>query len=268
MTMSNNTIGRLVSIAENIISGRLQISMKGLVKSQTVFRKVCNLFEYAAEIVILAKNNNRFAKTNAILLRVLLEVLLKILLIKKHILEYKTMQKQEEIVRAFELRSLEENIRHWKRREESLQEMKNPPGVTEKDIADIQKTEEKIREQKGVAERRIQEHKEQICDNSLMKLVAYDNVYKQSVSVFDAKKARYVFSGLYQNCSQYIHPNHILSEEEERSKDLSEIEGIFACTILEFDIICHNEILNGEDRNYLREITSRPEDKEKIYERN
>ncbi len=256
--MSDKTINKLINIGDGIISKPSKVKV-ALIQSQAVLDKICELFEYAVEIITLAenntKNNNRYAKTNAVLLRVLLEVLIKILLIKKHVSEYKTMEEQERVVRAFELKFCNEGLRHWKARKKSLKEMKENPKTTEQDLKDIAETEKKIKEGESEANAKIQEHEKEINDNPLLKSIAKKSIYEQAIQAFeteDTKKERYVFSALYQNCSRYIHPNHTFSKEEEVSKDLKEIERYFASIVLEFDHL--SEVLNAEDRECLWNI--------------
>ena len=252
--MSDKTIKKLIDIGNGIISKPLNIEVT-LIQSPAVFDKIYRLFKYAVEIITLAKNNNRYAKTNAVLLRVLLEVLIKILLIKKHVSKYKTMEEQERVVRAFELRFCNEKLRHWKAKKESLKEMKENPKTAEQDLKDIEETEKKIKEGESKANARRQEHEKEINDDPLLKSIVEKNIYEQAIQAFeteDIKKERYGFSTLYRNCSGYIHPNHILSAEEEVSKDLKEIEGFFASIVFEFDHLF--EVLNAEDRKYLWNI--------------
>ena len=247
--ISGKTVDRLIQIAESAIDRDVQISAEGLVKSKEVLREAKRLFEYATEIITLVRNNNKFAKTNAILLRVLLEIATNIALIIKYIHKHKTVQKQNEVLRAFEKRFCKEKLRHLKWRETSLQGVKDSLYVQEK-IKSIEKDREFLEQKK-------QEHcKEITSDDPILDLVVKGNFYKRFEGMLEEGEEEYLhtFSIFYQNCSQYIHPNHTLFEKEVPVTNLSHIERSFGYIILRFDIICQNEILSDEDRKYLEEM--------------
>lgn len=146
--MSDRTIDKLAYMGNHLISKLAGTKMKdGLVKSKAVVCQMWLLFEYAVEIVTLAKHNRRYAKTNAVLLRVLIEIFVRISQIKKHVIEYRDKEDQDKIIRAFELIFCRKRLRHFKKIKESLEQQKKDPRITVQEYDNITKSEERIRQE-------------------------------------------------------------------------------------------------------------------------
>ena len=254
----NETINRLVKIGETVSNESSSVKNSNpAVKSQAVLDEMHRLFEYALEIVGLAKHNDRYAKTNAVLLRVLLEVWVKIHLINRHISKHEDPEEQEKIIIAFEKRFFEEWSRQRERRKESLKEMRNTPQITEEELSDIQSTIKRIEENEREISNLEKKYGNRVSGEELPKLVPKD-IYKRIECAFhNNKEYLYKLGVFYQNCSRYIHPNHILSEEKEVSKDLYEITCCFASIVDEFNNISRR--LGDEDKEFLLDVVRQPQ---------
>ena len=246
--MQERTIDRLVSIAESIDDSILMadVGEESLIKSQLVLSKLYDFFEYAAEIVKLASNNEKYTKTNAILFRVLLEILVKIKLIRTHVSKCDDAIGQEKIIKAFRARFLRERMQHYKRRKESVEGMKESQNK-DQILAFIEKWKTTLEKEEKKIKRQLAECKGEVGDDALWKLVVEGNFYKQSISLLEVNNfIQYPLSVFYQDCSQHIHPNHTLpADEKEKSKDLSKIEECFAIIVLELNAICSGQIMIG-----------------------